>query len=99
MQRKKTFFFTLFFVFVFALATAFGQQTVNYASAGGLVTDPAGASVSGASVSARQVETNQTRAEPHLLPSTSWKRPPDAGLQFPSEFILDSSTLLRRGML
>jgi len=40
--------------------TALAQQTVNYASLGGLVVDPAGEAVAGAFVSARQIETNQT---------------------------------------
>jgi hypothetical protein len=40
--------------------TVFAQQTINNASVSGVVTDPAGASVAGASVNARQIETNQT---------------------------------------
>src|SRR4030095_2644663 len=36
------------------------QETINYASLGGRVTDPQGAVVPGASVSARQIETNIT---------------------------------------
>jgi outer membrane receptor protein involved in Fe transport len=36
------------------------QETLNYASVGGRVTDPQGAAVSGAQVTARQTETNLT---------------------------------------
>jgi hypothetical protein len=36
------------------------QESVNYASIGGLVTDPSGAVVQGAQVTARQIETNLT---------------------------------------
>ena len=36
------------------------QEAVNYASIGGLVTDPSGAVVDGAQVTARQIETNLT---------------------------------------
>ncbi len=39
---------------------ALAQETVNYASLAGRVTDPQGAVVSGAEVSARQLETNLT---------------------------------------
>ncbi len=41
-------------------APALAQETVNYASLSGRVTDPQGAVVSGAQVIARQVETNVT---------------------------------------
>ena len=46
--------------FLLLLAGAFcsAQQTVNYASVGGRVTDPSGAVVEGAEVNARQTETN-----------------------------------------
>jgi len=47
-------------VLLLITGTAFAQQTFNYASASGVVTDPAGASVASASVNARQTETNQT---------------------------------------
>jgi len=40
---------------------AAAQETVNYASLGGRVTDPQGAGVPGAAVIARQLETNVTR--------------------------------------
>ena len=40
---------------------AFAQETVNYASVSGRVTDPQGAVVAGAQVSARQTETNIAR--------------------------------------
>jgi hypothetical protein len=36
------------------------QETINYASVGGRVTDPQGAAVSGAQVTARQIDTNLT---------------------------------------
>src|SRR3954463_15777927 len=38
--------------------SAFAQETVNNASASGRVTDPSGAAVAGASIVARQIETN-----------------------------------------
>jgi hypothetical protein len=41
-----------------AVALAFGQETINYASVSGRVTDASGAVVEGATVTARQVETN-----------------------------------------
>ena len=41
---------------------ALAQETVNYASVSGRVTDPQGAVVAGAQVSARQTETNIARA-------------------------------------
>jgi hypothetical protein len=44
-----------------APAGAFAQETVNYASVSGRVTDPQGAAVAGAQVSARQTETNIAR--------------------------------------
>ena len=46
-------------VFTLSAATAaVAQQSVEYASVGGRVTDPSGAVLQGASVTARQVETN-----------------------------------------
>jgi Carboxypeptidase regulatory-like domain len=42
------------------MATGLAQQTINYASASGLVTDPTEALVAGAQVTARQTETNLT---------------------------------------
>ncbi len=44
-----------------APAGALAQETVNYASVSGRVTDPQGAGVGGAQVSARQTETNIAR--------------------------------------
>ena len=41
-----------------AMPTAFAQETINYASISGRVTDPSGAVVQGAQVTARQTETN-----------------------------------------
>lgn len=54
------------FLLVYAglVATHAGaQETVNYASVGGRVTDPAGSTVEGAQVVARQLETNISNAE------------------------------------
>jgi hypothetical protein len=48
----------LFPLFIARLVLA--QESVNYASVSGRVTDPSGAVVSGAHVTARQIETNQT---------------------------------------
>lgn len=42
-----------------ASGSAFAQETVNQASLSGRVTDPSGAVISGAKVTARQTETNQ----------------------------------------
>lgn len=41
-------------------ASVWAQETINYASLGGRVTDPASAAVDGAKVTARQTETNQS---------------------------------------
>ena len=41
-------------------ARAAAQETVNYASVSGRVTDPSGAVVPGAQVTARQTDTNLT---------------------------------------
>ena len=40
---------------------ALGQETINYASVSGRITDPQGAMVPGARVTARQIETNTAR--------------------------------------
>ena len=47
------------FLFTFITASAWAQETINYASLSGRVIDPAGAVVDGAKVTARQTETNQ----------------------------------------
>jgi hypothetical protein len=46
-------------VFLCLMANLWAQETINYASLGGRITDPSGAAMAGASVGARQVETNQ----------------------------------------
>jgi hypothetical protein len=46
-------------LFTFIAASAWAQETINYASLSGRVVDPAGAVVDGAKVTARQTETNQ----------------------------------------
>ena len=46
-------------LFTFIAASAWAQETINYASLSGRVIDPAGAVVDGAKVTARQTETNQ----------------------------------------
>src|SRR4029077_11905442 len=43
-----------------AASGVFAQETVNFASVSGRVTDPSGAVVSGAQVAARQIDTNVT---------------------------------------
>ena len=48
--------------FVAALAAS-AQESVNYASIGGRVSDSSGAVVEGAKVTARQTETNMTASE------------------------------------
>ena len=48
------------FAFVCIAASAWAQETINYASLSGRVVDPSGAVVGGAKVTARQTETNQT---------------------------------------
>ena len=53
---------------VCAIATALeagAQETVNYASVSGRVTDPQGAVVPGAQVTARQTDTNVTARSDH----------------------------------
>ena len=48
------------FLFTCITASAWAQETINYASLSGRVVDPAGAVVDGAKVTARQTETNQS---------------------------------------
>lgn len=58
MKRFLTFTIGIFHLLVGI--TAFAQQTLNYASLGGLVVDSTEEAVAGAFVSAWQIETNQT---------------------------------------
>jgi hypothetical protein len=51
-------FVLLFLVVGAAVRIASAQETINYASVGGRVSDPSGAVVQGASVTARQTDTN-----------------------------------------
>jgi hypothetical protein len=55
-----TAFCLLFLAMVFSLRIASAQATVNLASVSGRVTDPSGAVVQGAQVTARQIDTNVT---------------------------------------
>lgn len=43
---------------LFAMHAIFAQESINYASISGIVTDPSGALIQGAQVSARRVDTN-----------------------------------------
>jgi hypothetical protein len=47
---------------IIAAQMSFAQATVNYASLAGRVTDPSGAVVAGAQVTARHADTNLTSA-------------------------------------
>lgn len=49
------------FFYALLSAVAIAQQTVNYASIAGRVTDPSGATVEGAQVTARETATNSSR--------------------------------------
>ena len=53
------FFPFLFSALLIAPEVASAQETINYASVGGRLTDPSGAVVEGAAVTARQTDTNQ----------------------------------------
>jgi outer membrane receptor protein involved in Fe transport len=55
-------FFAVLSLAVMAVPAAFAQQTINYASVSGIVTDPSGAVVVGATVTARATDTNLTSA-------------------------------------
>ena len=48
---------------LFAMTSVSAQESVNYASIGGRVSDASGAVVEGAKVIARQTETNLTASE------------------------------------
>ncbi len=48
------------YVYLCIAASAWAQETINYASLSGRVVDPAGAVILGATVTARQTETNQS---------------------------------------
>jgi hypothetical protein len=52
-----------FFIFTCISVSAWAQETVSYAGLSGRVLDPAGAVIEGASVMARQTETNQANSE------------------------------------
>src|SRR5262245_10760256 len=49
------------FLYTCAAATCVAQETINYASISGRVTDASGGVLVGASVTARQTDTNRTR--------------------------------------
>src|SRR5438445_9598107 len=53
-------FFVLFLFHFSSIGMCLAQETINYASVRGRITDPTGAVVSGAPVSARQMDTNLT---------------------------------------
>ena len=44
--------------FLAAIFSAFGQESINFASVSGRVSDPSGAIVQGATVTAKQIDTN-----------------------------------------
>lgn len=60
MWRHAFVFLTLVMAVLGAPSQGFGQETVNYGSISGRVTDPSGAVVPGASVTATETETNVT---------------------------------------
>lgn len=60
MRRSIATLLSVVFVTAAGAATAAAQETVNFASVGGRVTDPQGAVIRGASVTARHTETNVT---------------------------------------
>jgi outer membrane receptor protein involved in Fe transport len=51
------------FYYFLAACAAFAQESVNYASIGGRITDPSGAAVEGAQITARHTDTNFTSTE------------------------------------
>ena len=60
MRRSIATLLSVVFVTAAAAATAAAQETVNFASVSGRVTDPQGAVIAGASATARHTETNVT---------------------------------------
>jgi len=48
------------FILLFALLTAYAQESIHYASISGRVTDPSGGVIAAAQVTARQTATNLT---------------------------------------
>jgi hypothetical protein len=60
MQQENKMLRSLGVLFLFTASWSFAQETINYASVTGRVTDPTGAAVEGGRVTARQTETNLT---------------------------------------
>ncbi len=59
-------YYSLYFCSLLSPRTiSLAQETINYSSVSGRVTDPSGAVVEGAQVTARQVETNLTSSAEH----------------------------------
>src|ERR1700716_1015458 len=56
--RLKSHILKILFLAIAAVSFISAQETINYASVSGRVTDPSGAVVAGAQVTARQTDTN-----------------------------------------